>query len=260
MASAPQPTLPLFYNDLMPLNSRDHAKWRSVPAESLKWLANFHAIPLTVEEFVSAHRDLPIVFSAGNDPVPLALMGLNEGVNTFVDENGKITDPFYMPAYIRRYPYLLAKLSEEAQELSLCFDPTTELLGEHAEGDRLFDDEGKPTEAVQMALQFCEQFEQAGARSQAFIDELVKHDLLMDGEIAITQNDNPDVPYIYRGFRMVNEEKLRELDGETVRAWNANGMLPLIYAHLFSLDMMRIIFSRQMAQGKVPVQEPAPAA
>ena len=31
MATAPQPPLPLFYKDLMPLNSRDHAKYRINP-------------------------------------------------------------------------------------------------------------------------------------------------------------------------------------------------------------------------------------
>ena len=36
MASAPQPQLPLFYNDLMPLNSRDHASWKILNAE---WIA-----------------------------------------------------------------------------------------------------------------------------------------------------------------------------------------------------------------------------
>ncbi|MCU0949328.1 MAG: multidrug transporter, partial [Porphyrobacter sp.] len=29
MASAPQPQLPLFYKDLLPLNSRDHADWKA---------------------------------------------------------------------------------------------------------------------------------------------------------------------------------------------------------------------------------------
>ena len=51
MASAPQSNLPLFYNDLMPLNSRDHGKWRSRTTDKAKWLAGQHAIPLTVEEF-----------------------------------------------------------------------------------------------------------------------------------------------------------------------------------------------------------------
>jgi hypothetical protein len=42
---------------------------------------------------------------------------------------------------------------------------------------------------------------------------------------------------------------------------NQNGMLPLIYAHLFSLSEMRHVFGRQMEQGKAPaqVQQPAPA-
>lgn len=259
MASVPQPSLPLFYNDLMPLNSRDHATWRAKPTESVQWLAKQHAIPLTVEEFVPAHRDYPIIFSDGDQPVPLALMGLNENVNVFVDEAGKVTEPVYLPAYIRRYPFLLAKLTPDTDELSLCFDPTSDVIGDFSEGEALFGADGKPAAPVEQALQFCDNFEQAGARSQQFIDEIKKHDLLMDGEIAITQNDNPDRPYIYRGFRMINEDKLRELDAETVKAWNANGMLALIYAHLFSLDNMRLIFQRQMTQGKVPAQTDAPA-
>ena len=260
MASAPQPTLPLFYNDLMPLNSRDHAKWRSKPLDAVEWLKGQHAVPLTVEEFTQAQRDFPIIFSAGDNPVPLALMGLNEGVNTFIDDEGKPIGEFYLPAYVRRYPFLLARLTPDADDLSLCFDPTCKAIGDYKTGDPLFDEEGKPAQPIQAALNFCEQFEQAGARTQAFMEELAKHDMLMDGEIAITQQDKPDNPYIYRGFRMVNEEKLRSLDGDVVKQWNDNGLLPLLYAHLFSLERMRVIFGRQIAQGKMPAPTPAPAA
>lgn len=255
MATAPQqPTLPLFYNDLMPLNSRDHAKWRTKTLDSIDWLKNQHAVPLTVEEFIQAQRDFPIIFSSGEAPVPLALMGLNENVNTFIDDEGKPIGDFYLPAYVRRYPFLLARLTPDAQELSLCFDPTCEAIGAYDEGDMLFGEDGQPGAPVQAALDFCEQFEQAGAKTQAFMDEMAKHDMLMDGEIAITTQENPDKPFIYRGFRMVNEEKLRELDTEVLKQWNDNGLLPLLYAHLFSLDRMRMIFGRQVAQGKMPVQ------
>ncbi|MGX7951790.1 SapC family protein [Tsuneonella sp. HG249] len=260
MASAPQPTLPLFYQDLMPLNSRDHAKWRTKPTDTLKWLAKEHAVPLTAEEFIQAQRDYPIVFSAGDNPVPLALMGLNEGVNTFVEVDGKPIGTFYVPAYARRYPYMLARLNPDAEELSLCFDPTTDLLGAFDEGEALFSDDGKPAGPVEAALQFCEQFEQAGARTQAFLEELKKHDLLMDGEVAITQSANPDKPYVYRGFRMVNEEKLRALDGDVVKEWTGNGLLALLFAHLFSLDRMSVVFERQIAQGKMPAPQAEPAA
>ena len=117
MASAPQPNLPLFYNDLMPLNSRDHQKWRTRSLDSADFMKKAHAIPLTVDEFVQAQRNYPIVFSSGENPLPLALMGMNEGVNTFVDDKGKINEPVYLPAYIRRYPFMLAKLQQDKDEL-----------------------------------------------------------------------------------------------------------------------------------------------
>ncbi len=259
MASAPQTaTLPLFYNDLMPLNSRDHGKWRSRTTDKAKWLAGQHAVPLTVEEFPMAQRFLPIIFSSGESPVPLALMGLNEGVNVFVDEEGKVNEQTYVPAYARRYPFMLAKLTPEAQDLSLCFDPTTDLIGEFDEGAELFDGEA-PTDACKATLSFCEQFEVAGQKTQAFIEELTKHKLLMEGEVAI-QQDGTEQPFIYSGFQMVDEKKLQELPGNVLRQWNQSGLLALVYAHLFSLSLMSDIFGRQVQLGKGPVPQVPPQA
>lgn len=263
MASAPQPTLPLFYNDLMPLNSRDHATWRTRGIDSADFLKAAHAIPLTVDEFIEAQRDLPIVFSAGEDPLPLALMGLNEGINTFVGDDGKINDPVYLPAYVRRYPFMLAKLNPEATDLSLCFDPTSESLGAFSEGEELFGADGQASANTQRILDFCDSFEQAGQRTKAFIEELKQHELLMDGEIAITLNEKPDQAFTYRGFQMINQEKLQAIPAAQLETWNKNGFLALVHAHLFSLDQMRKIFSRQVAQGKGPAveaqQDTAPA-
>ena len=73
----------------------------------------------------------------------------------------------------------------------------------------------------------------------------------MEGEVSIQQT-GIEKPFIYRGFQMVNEEKLRELSGDKLRKMNQSGMLPLIYAHLFSLQVMREVFSRQVEAGKVP--------
>lgn len=257
MATAPQPQLPLFYKDLMPLNSRDHAGWNSKTFDDASFLAETHAIPVTVDEFVDAQRCYPIVFTSGEGSLPIIMMGLNEGVNTFVDDKGMMTENVYLPAYARRYPFMLAKLTQDTEELSLCFDPASGVVGEFKEGNALFEKDAQPTEFTKGILDFCQKFEESGQRTKAFMDELVKHDLLMDGEIAITQNDKPDTPFVYRGFKMVDEAKLRELPTETVEELNKNGMLMLIHAHLFSLNLMRTIFSRQAAQGKVPE---APAA
>jgi hypothetical protein len=254
MASAPVNSLPLFYKDLVPLNSRDHANYKTTSTDKGEWMATQHAIPLTVDEFVQAQRFYPIVFSAGEESVPLALMGLNEGVNTFVDDEGKFLEATYVPAYARRYPFLLAKLTPEAEELSLCFDPTCRLIGPDVEGTALFDGD-QPSEGCKNALNFCEQFEEAGFRTSNFMAELKKHDMLMEGEVSI-QHEGFEQPFVYRGFQMINAEKLRDVRGDVLRTWNQNGLIALIFAHLFSLELISGVFTRQMQQGKVPVPVP----
>jgi hypothetical protein len=252
MASAPQQqALPLFYNGLEPLSSELHADYRVRPASAAPFLAQQHAVPVTIDEFALVQRYMPIVFSAGEDAIPIALMGLNENVNVFVDADGKLTeDNFYVPAYIRRYPYLLARLRPDAQELSLCFDPTSETIGRFDEGEPLFEN-GQPTEVTKNILAFNEQFEQAGARTGQFMKELRESELLMDGEVSI-QQDGTEQPFVYRGFQMINEEKLADLRGDQLRKMTKSGMLPLLYAHLFSLSLMREVFARQVRLGKMP--------
>jgi hypothetical protein len=248
MASAP---LPLFYNGLEPLSSETHGDWRVRPQDTAPFLIGQHAVPITVDEFALVQRFMPIVFSVGDDAIPLALMGLNEGVNVFMGDDGKLIDNnFYVPAYVRRYPYMLARLRPDAEELSLCFDPTSETIGAFPDGEPLFDN-GQPSEITKNILGFAESFEQAGARTQNFMNELRESGLLMDGEVSI-QPDGAEQPFVFRGFQMINEEKLADLRGDQLRKMTKSGMLPLLYAHLFSLTLMRDIFARQVQQGKSP--------
>lgn len=251
MASQPQEnSLPLMYQDLQPLTSVEHRTWKTRSTDDAPFLSKMHAIPLLVDEFVSAQRYFPIVFSLGDNPVPLALMGLNEGVNVFVNEKGALLNPTYVPAYIRRYPFMLARVDTESESLSLCFDPKSGLVGDFEEGNTLFDGD-KPSATTQNIMKFCEEFEIAAQRTNAFMDDLNKSGLLIDGEVTIQPNEQSQ-PSIYRGFKMVDEEKLRNLKGDELRKFNQNGMLPLILAHIFSLPLTRDIFVRQLEQGKGP--------
>ena len=257
MASQPQATLPIFYKNLQPLSSSLHSNFKSRTSDKAPYLANNHAIPLTIDEFAHAQRFFPIVFSTGENPVPLGLLGLNEGVNVFVDDEGKPYNPFYIPAYVRRYPYMLARLKPDAQELSLCFDPESGLVGDFEDGAPLFDGE-KPSEQLNAILKFCEEFEVSAQRTAAFVKELEAMELLIDGEVTI-QPEGAEQPFIYRGFKMVSEEKLRDMRGDELRKINQNGILALITAHLFSLSLVREIFGKQMQLGKVATQPLEPA-
>lgn len=255
MASAPQ-SLPLFYKELEPLSSQVHANYRARAVNKAPFLVGQHAIPLTVDEFVLAQRFMPIVFSTGPEAIPLALMGLNEGVNVFVDDEGTLSgasEQLYIPAYIRRYPYLLARLRPESDELSLCFDPTSEAIGAFEEGDALFEN-GEPTEVTKAVLDFNRMFEEAGQRTAQFMREVAELDLLMEGEVSI-QPQGSDKPFIYRGFQMINEQKVNDLRGDQLRKFAQSGLLPLLYAQIFSMAVMRELFERQAARGLVPAPE-----
>ena len=195
--TAPTQNLPLFYNAVEPLNVTQHGKMKVRKLLKMAQVARTHAIPVTVDEFTLAQRHYPIVFSIGATRVPIALMGLNVGVNVYLDENGRLLEPgLYVPAYIRRYPFRLARIRPDSDELSLCFDPTAEAVGEYDAGEALFDGD-QPSQATLAILEFCEQFEAAGQRTAAFMDDLIKSDLLMDGEVAI-QPEGYDQPFVYR--------------------------------------------------------------
>jgi hypothetical protein len=250
-SAAPTNQLPLFYNQLEPLSSNKHGAFKTRDADSAPFLAKAHAVPITVDEFVACQRFYPIVFSASENPVPLALMGLNEGVNVFLDDDGKPIGDIYVPAYVRRYPFMLARLRPESEELSLCFDPQSGLVGEFDQGSALFED-GKPSETTNNILKFCEEFETSAQRTNAFVNDLKETELLIDGEVSISSSTSQATPFNYRGFRMVSEEKVRELRGDELRKMNQNGMLPLVMAHLFSLQLLRQLFTKQVAQGKGP--------
>jgi len=260
MATQPPPSMPVLYSRLEPLSSTLHANFKHHSLDVAPHLAKINAVPLTVEEFSAAQRSLPIVFATGDVPVPLALMGLNEGVNVFVDDEGKPHAPFYVPAYIRRFPYALARINPASEELTLCFDAESGLVGPSDDGDALFED-GKPTEVLSNILKFCEDFEIAANRTQQFGTDLLELGLLIDGEIAI-EPPGARQPFVYRGFRMVDEQKFRDLGADQLHKMAQNGMLPLIVAHLFSVGLMRDVFARQVEQGKVPnyAENMAPAA
>ncbi len=245
MASTPvnaAQSLPLFYGSLVPLSSQLHPTHGLKPRDSLAFTSGTHAVPLTVDEFPVAQRHYPIVFGLGENPAPLALIGLQEGQNLYLDADGKWEQNAYIPAFVRRYPFMLARLAPDSQELSLCFDDSAGIIAA-GEGDALFAGT-EPTETTKNILQFCEQFEQAVMRTRNFMEEMEKLELLIDGEVTIQRPDLPQ-PAVYRGFRMVSEEKLQNLRGDQARKMVQNGMMGLVYAHLFSLGLISPLFERQ---------------
>lgn len=233
---------PLFYGRVRPLQSHVHGNWGFVGVTDAGFARASHAIPLTAEELSVAQRDYPIVFGIGEGAAPLALVGLREGQNIFVDSEGHWEAGRYVPAWVRRYPFVLAKVTAEAAELTLCFDESAGLVTPGA-AEKLFVGDA-PSDATRRILAFCEQFEQAARRTQGFVAELERLELLIDGEAAIRRADLAQ-PAVFRGFRMVDEKKLQALKPAQSHKLVESGAMGLVYAHLLSLGLLPQLFERQ---------------
>ena len=232
-------TLPLFYREPVVLHSAAHAAWRLKDGD-MAFAADTPYIPLVLGEFGEAGRCYPIVF-AGETLLPVALFGLAEGQNLFVRDN-TWAEGHYVPAYVRRYPFGFVSVPG-ADRFALAVDTASErLVREGEEGAPLFE-QGEPGALTRQALQFCEAYQVEFENTKAFADALHDKDLLVVKRADATLPDGRQ--YALDGFRIVDADRLRELDDDTIVEWHRKGWLSLISQHLASLGRLTALIDRQ---------------
>lgn len=227
---APPATLPLFYQNPEPLNPERHGGKSLRPLERYGFSANTNALPLNAVEFPLAARHFPIVFTQRDPAMPVAILGLRTDENLFVaKEDGRWLDDAYIPAYVRRYPFIFMDGPEDGKFI-LCIDEASELL---VDGDErpLFDGT-KPTEVAENALKFCSSFHHQYALTQEFSGALAQNDLLVSHQASMTLANGEQVGL--GGFRVVDEGRFNALADEVVLEWRKKEWLGLIYVHLMS--------------------------
>lgn len=231
----------IFYERPVPLNRTEHKDLRLKGVPNMKFALSAHSVPLTGTEFPMAARDLPIMFAGQSieDAGPMALLGLRQNENLFVDAEGQWEPNTYIPAFVRRYPFILAEKPEGApgDDFTVFLDEGYEGF-DPDEGERLFMEDGTDSETLTKAVGFLGEFQQHVARTKWFMDQLRKHDLLESRNIQLskTGTDGQAGPAInLNGLFVVNEEKLRGLDEKTAQEFAREGMFGWIYAHLLSL-------------------------
>lgn len=229
----------IFYEHPVALNRAEHRDLRLKSVPSMKFAMNTHSVPLTAVEFGLAARDLLIVF-AGADAAssgPIALLGLRQNENLYVDATGQWAPNTYVPAFVRRYPFVLAEKPEgqPGGDFAVFLDASFEGFNA-TDGQRLFNEDGTDTELLKNAVGFLGEFQQNIERTRIFMQYLVKHDLLEARNVQLHKGEPESGRGItLNGLFMVNEEKLRALDEKVTHELLREGVLAWIYAHLLSL-------------------------
>lgn len=225
----------LFYSQPEPLSVDVHGALGVEPvAKPYAFTAVTNLVPLTVTEFAPAALSYPVIF-VGEARQPVAVMGLRQGENLFVSADGDFRPEAYIPAYVRRYPFVFAN-DDQAQRLILCVDRAAPFLKEGGQTPLFVD--GKPSPYTQQAMEFCNNFEQERQRTDAFVKLLTDLDLF-DTREAVFNPRNPDgspaQPQKLAEYFAVSEDKLKALPAEKLAELRDNGALGQIYAHLVSL-------------------------
>lgn len=250
----------LFYSRPEPLNREQHGGLALKQLDKpFQFAAGAHVVPLTVAEFAPASLSYPIIF-AGDAKQPLAVMGVQPGENLFITPEGDVQPDAYLPAYVRRYPFVLAD-DQPQQRLIVCIDRAAPMLVEGAGEAPLFAN-GEATEYTQNAINFCNEFEAERRRTESFVTLIKDLDLLELRQATYTPR-LPDgtmgPPQNVAEYFAVSEDKLRALPAEKFIELRDNGAIAQIYAHLISILGWEKLYAKALIRRAAEAQAPAPA-
>jgi len=225
----------MFYSNPQPLNKDKHGKFGVKPvSKPFEFMAGQHFIPITAPEFGSAAASFPLIF-AGDEKTPLAVMGIRSGENLFVTE-GQFEQDFYMPAFARRYPFVLANDSNN-ERFVVCVDEDAECVS-NKKPDKKFFDGAEASAFTQEAFQFLQNFERDRQATQIMVNRFKELDLFEQREMNFqgqNADGSPAEKQKIADYFAVTDEKLRALPAETLKELADNGYLAVAHAHMVSL-------------------------
>ena len=241
MAKKPDDTSPtvsgnvMFYEKPVPLTMDNHSKFGVKQVDKpFAFMADQHFMPLTAPEFGAAAASMPIIF-AGADRSPLAVMGIRSGENLFVKE-GQFEVDFYMPAFARRYPFVLA--GDNANDrFVVCIDEQAECVT-NKKPEQMFFDKDDTSQFTKEAFQFLQSFERDRQATQKMVEEFKALDLFEPKEMNFQGNNADGTPAPRQkiaDYFAVSEDKLKALPEAKLIELTKNGYLAVAYAHLVSL-------------------------
>lgn len=216
------------------------------PAERpFDFVRDVRAVPLTMLEFGSAQRNYPVIFSNMENPVPLAILGLADDENLFVDDGGKWEAMCYVPMYLRCHPFAFA--SEEGGRMAVVVDTAAASVSDNPQYPFFVD--GEISEHTDALMRACAQFEKERARTQQFCDKIRELELLTPLRATHTPDGETEAQAL-ANYVGIDAEKLNELPADVVVELHNNGFLSAIYLQLYSLENWRHLMARKVLQAK----------
>jgi hypothetical protein len=230
------------------LNNVEHKNLKLITERSAELGDNMMAAPLFPREFRSAQIDYPIFFHKHPKTdmySAFAIFGFEEGENLFLE--GNRWNASYMPYLVEKGPFLIAfqQRSDGEQNMVISIDLDHPRVSETA-GEALFLPHGGNTKLLERMSSILREIHDAQGETEAFVDAMLAHDLLEPFRLEIELDSG--AKHRLEGFHSINEEKLTELDGETLADLSRKFHLQAAYMVVASLSNIRKLIEQRNRQ------------
>jgi len=222
---------PLFYKKPVLLNVKDHKEFTHSPVTDYSFTENSNSVYALVSEFLLLCKEYPVVFvkDKSDKYTPIVLLSTKKDDNSFIVKNGA-WDAQYIPAYIRRYPFIFANNKADDSELMLAIDEEYKGFSNKKSGKKLFNKDGTHSKVISDALKFSSAFHSESIMTEKFCKTLDELDLFIESNFSSQKKG-----ITLDGFFTINKEKFSNLDASTLEKLHKQGYVEAIVYHFVSL-------------------------
>ena len=231
-AAAAASNLPMFYTKVEALSASAHGDLKVTENNNdVSFARESNSIMLTAVEFAQAAHHYPVVFGSKElEAVPFAVTGHTGSENIFVGDDGKWREGVYIPAYVRRYPFILIENPADTSVV-LAVDPTSPMISKD-EGKPLFEN-GEGSDVAKGIMNLCVAYHREYLKTKVICKQIDETGILIDRSAEVTLPDGTKTRVT--GFRVVDEKAFNALSDEDFLKLRKSGALTLIYCHLWSM-------------------------
>jgi hypothetical protein len=234
---------PLGYGQITPL-LKNHKVLLPRAEETPAVFHRLHVLPLSLSEFEPACRDYPIVFvsnDGGRTFNAVLVLGMQVKQNLFILTDGMWDRRAYLPAYVRRYPFCMSRVTVDGKpqkERIVCIEESAL----HDSGEPLYDANGDPLAQWVTLEKLIYDYEQDLVRCEALCQLIAEYKLL---EPFTMKAEVDGFTMQLEGMHRVTRATLEALPADQLRRLMSAGALEKIYSHLLSLDNFRRLLNRR---------------
>jgi hypothetical protein len=235
----------LFYRQVIALAPERHGSLKIGAIPNHHFTSHINSVPLSGVEFGEAGKEYPIVFNRDGTGVTsaVAVLGLENNENLFLGKEQE-WKANYLPAFVRRYPFILGTNPESPGQAWVCVDETCPWLGSD-QGESLFEGD-RPSPFLEQIIAFLNDYSMQLERTAVFGRKLADWGLLKESQAQATTADGRS--YTLTGIWTVDESALAQLEADKLQELLKTGELAWIFFHLASLSNFRLLAERKSAR------------